>query len=156
MADVWANSTACHPRATCHITGCCHQRIQQHVIPEPRITLQGAATWWIHCHDSRATCHIAGCSHLTNIAGCNNSIRHIFVFLMQFDWALRGGFRIVSDTLVWYTWLMRSLFHQSVCYAREQNWNSAFFSESIWYQIGHRHGLLYHKNICSALFNNLP
>ena len=35
-------------------------------IPEPRITLQGAATWWIHCHDS--TCHIAG---------CNNSIRHI-------------------------------------------------------------------------------
>jgi len=40
-------------------------RIQWHVIPEPRMTLQGAATWWIHCHDSRATCHIAGCSHLT-------------------------------------------------------------------------------------------
>ena len=39
--------------------------IQWHVIPEPRITLQGAATWWIHCHDSRATSHIAGCSHLT-------------------------------------------------------------------------------------------
>ena len=60
-------------------------RIQWHVIPEPRITLQGAATWWIHCHDSKATCHIAG---------CKNSIRHIenrflphfiiFVFLMQF------------------------------------------------------------------------
>jgi len=43
-------------------------RIQWHVIPEPRITLQGAATWWIYCHDSRATCHIAG---------CKNSIRHI-------------------------------------------------------------------------------
>jgi len=71
-----------------------------HVIPEPRITLQGAATWWIHCHDSRATCHIAGCSYLTksmswscHIAGCMNSIRHIenrffhiyfFWFLMQF------------------------------------------------------------------------
>ena len=39
-------------------------RIQWHVIPEPRITLQGAATWWIHCHYFRATCHIAGCSHL--------------------------------------------------------------------------------------------
>ena len=59
-------------------------RIQCHVIPEPRITLQGAATWWIDCHDSRATCHIAGCSHLTksmswscHIAGCKNSIRHI-------------------------------------------------------------------------------
>ena len=39
-------------------------RLQWHVIPEPLATLQGAATWWIHCHDSRATCHIAGCSHL--------------------------------------------------------------------------------------------
>jgi len=24
MVDVWANSMACHPRATCHIAGCCH------------------------------------------------------------------------------------------------------------------------------------
>ena len=24
MADVWANSMACYPRATCHIAGCCH------------------------------------------------------------------------------------------------------------------------------------
>ena len=34
------------------------ERIPWHVIPEPRITLQGVATcatWWIHCHDSRAT-----------------------------------------------------------------------------------------------------
>jgi len=77
-------------------------RIQWHVIPEPRITLQGAATWWINCHDSRATCqeNIAGCSHLAksmswscHIAGCKNFIRHIenrfrhilfFLFLMQF------------------------------------------------------------------------
>jgi len=43
-------------------------RIQWHVIPEPRIILQGAATWWIHCHVSRATCRIAG---------CKNSIRYI-------------------------------------------------------------------------------
>jgi len=59
-------------------------RTFKNVIPEPRITLQGAATWWIYCHDSRATCHIAGCSHLAklmswscHIAGCKNSIRHI-------------------------------------------------------------------------------
>jgi len=60
------------------------RQIKWHVIPEPSITLQGAATWWIHCHDSRAKCHIAG---------CKNSIRHIenrcspyFIFfvLMQF------------------------------------------------------------------------
>jgi len=54
------------------------------VIPELRFTLQGAATWWIYCRDSRATCHIAGCSHLAkstswscHMTGCNNSIRHI-------------------------------------------------------------------------------
>ena len=46
MADIWANSMACYPRATA--------------------TLQGAATWRIQCHDSRATCHIAGCCHLVN------------------------------------------------------------------------------------------
>jgi len=116
----------CHdPRATCHIAGCCYLansmswyhshlphcrvlppaefnvmipelrvtlqgaaawRIQGHFIPEPRFTLQArpTATWWIHCHDSRATCQIAGCSHLAksmwwscHIAGCKNSIRHI-------------------------------------------------------------------------------
>jgi len=75
-------------------------RIQWHVIPEPPVTLQGAATWWIYCDDSRATCHIAGCSHLAksmswscHIARCKNSIRHIenrfspyfifFLFLTQ-------------------------------------------------------------------------
>jgi len=76
--------------------------IQWHVIPEPRITLQDAATWWIHCHDSRATCYIAGCSHLEKSMSwschialflCNNSIRHTeivfaifyyFLFLMEF------------------------------------------------------------------------
>jgi len=98
MADVW--------------------RLQWHVIPEPRITLQGAATWWIHCRDSKAICHIAGCSHLAksvswscHITGCKNSIRHIenrlspYFFLVFFYciWALTsGGFRIVSDTLVSY------------------------------------------------------
>ena len=76
-------------------------RMQWHVILQPHVTLQDAATWWIHCHDSRATCHTAGCSYLTksmswscHIAGCKNSIRHIenrfspyfifFLFLMQF------------------------------------------------------------------------
>jgi len=74
-------------------------RIQWHFIPQPRITLQSAATWWILCHDSRATCHTAGCSHLMKsmswsssyIAGCKNSIRHIenrfspyFIFLFCF------------------------------------------------------------------------
>jgi len=52
MADVWANSVACHPRATCH-------------------TLQGAATWRIQCHDSRATCHIAECCHRANSMACH-------------------------------------------------------------------------------------
>jgi len=62
-------------------------RIQWHVISEPRITLQGAAaTWWIHCHDSRATCHIAGCKNSISIRHIENrfSPYFIFLFLMQF------------------------------------------------------------------------
>ena len=71
-------------------------RIQWHVIPEPRIALQGAATWWIHCQDPRATCHIAGCSHLVKSISwsCHIAMPHIenrfspyFIFLwflMQF------------------------------------------------------------------------
>jgi len=73
-------------------------RIPSHVIPEPPATLQSAATVRIQWHDSKATCHIAGCSHLAKsmswscyIAGCNNSIPHVFrhillflLFLMQF------------------------------------------------------------------------
>ena len=78
--------------------------------------LQGAATWWIHCHDSRATCHVAGYSDLAksvswscHIAGCMNAIRHVengfspyFIFFVLIAvWALMsGGFCIVSDTLV--------------------------------------------------------
>ena len=87
-------------------------RIPWHVIPEPPATLQGAATWWIHWHDSRATYHIAGCSHLAksmswlcHIAGCNYSICHIenrfapYIFLkcsLDFDE------RCLSHRL-WYT-----------------------------------------------------
>ena len=99
MADVWANSMACHPRATCHIAGCCH--------------LTNLMSWSLscvsHCRvlppgefngmSPRATYHITGCCHLVNslswfqshmphcrvksmswschIAGCKNSIRRI-------------------------------------------------------------------------------
>ena len=38
MADVCANSMACHPRATYHIAGCCHLRNSLQftvMIPEP-------------------------------------------------------------------------------------------------------------------------
>ena len=50
-------------------------RIQWHVIPQPRVTLQGAATWWIHCHDSREfyPAHWKSFSAIL-----------IFLFLMQF------------------------------------------------------------------------
>ena len=81
-------------------------RIQWHVISEPPATLQGAATWWIHCYDSRATCHIAGCSYLAqsmswsrHIAAYKNSIRHrfsrfspYFFSLMQFRLWRAGAF----------------------------------------------------------------
>ena len=42
MADVWANSMACHPRATYPIAGCWHSLGEfTVVIPEPHATLQG-------------------------------------------------------------------------------------------------------------------
>ena len=54
MADVWANSIACHPRATCNTAGCCH--------------LVSSLSW------SQATCHIAGCKYSIR------NIEHIFAF----------------------------------------------------------------------------
>ena len=91
-------------------------RIPWHVIPEPPATLQGAATWWIHCHVSRATCAtlqgaVTWWNQCHHIAGCNNSIRHVenrfspyYIFLFyNAVWDLTsGGFRIISDTLVIY------------------------------------------------------
>jgi len=46
-------------------------RIQWHVIPEPPVIFQGAATWRIQCHDPRATCHIAGCCNRANSTVCH-------------------------------------------------------------------------------------
>jgi len=47
MADIWlADSMACHPRAICHTTGCCH--------------LANSMSWF-QSHD-----HTAGCCHLVN------------------------------------------------------------------------------------------
>ena len=86
--------------------------IEWHVIPQLRVTLQGAGTWWIHCHDSRATCHTAGCSHLAksmsrscHIAGCRkissaiieNRYSPYFLFLMQFR--LWGAAAFVSSPI---------------------------------------------------------
>ena len=66
QSDVWANLISCHPRATCHIAGCCHRANSMAcppratygeftvTIPVPPATLQGAVTWRNQCHD-RAT-----------------------------------------------------------------------------------------------------
>jgi len=96
-----ANSTACYPRATYHIAGCCH--------------LVNSPSWF--------QSHMPHCSHLAksmlwscHIAGCNNSIRHIenrFRHILFFNavWDLtNGGFRIVSDTLVVYKLKVKSIY----------------------------------------------
>ena len=100
MADVWANSMACHPRATCHIAGCCHlansvswsQSYVSHcrVLPPGEFNGMSSHSHVSHCRVlllgefTVTTCHIARCSHLAksmswscHTAGCNNSIRHI-------------------------------------------------------------------------------
>jgi len=137
------NSMACHPRATYHIAGCCHlvnslswfqsympycrvllpgefndmsshsyvSRCRVGLLPlgeftvmvsKPHATSQGAATWWIQCHDTSVTCHIAGVRIPSAILKIVS--RHILCFcFLNAVWALTsGGFRIVSDTLVLY------------------------------------------------------
>jgi len=67
------------------------------------IALQGAATWWIYCHDPRATCHIAGCKNSTRHIENLFSPYFIFFCFLNAVWALtNGGFDIVSDTLVFF------------------------------------------------------
>jgi len=48
--------------------------------PEPHATLQGAATWRIHCHDSSATFHIAGCKN--SICHIDNRFLPYFIFVL--------------------------------------------------------------------------
>ena len=68
------------------------ERIQWHVIPEPRIVglLQGAATWWIYSHVPRATLQDA-CSHLAKSMSwsCHIAIRLFYFFYAV--WALTSG-----------------------------------------------------------------
>jgi len=99
MADVWANSMACHPRATCHIGGCCHlansmlwfQSYVSHckvlpfgeftvTIPEPHATLQGAAKWQNQCHNRTTLQGVRIPSAILKIVFCHI----VFLFLMQF------------------------------------------------------------------------
>ena len=88
MADVWANSMACHPRATCHTAGYCH--------------LVNSLSWFQshmpHCRvQSPGEINVIIPSAILKIV-----FRHI-LFLLFFNavWALTSGsFRIVSDTLV--------------------------------------------------------
>jgi len=87
------------------------------------ITLEGAATWWIHCHDPRTTCQIAGCSHLAKsmswscrIAGCKNSIRHIenrfrhilFIFFLM-EFGIRGAAAFVLFPIHLFQWRLGEL-----------------------------------------------
>ena len=117
MADVWANSIVCHPRATylqhCRVlppgefNGMSSQSHVSHcrvlplgeftvMIPEPHATLQGAVTWRNQCHD-RAT--------LQGVRIPSTTLKivlpyFIFFFLNAVRALTSGGFRIVSDTLV--------------------------------------------------------
>ena len=77
MADIWANSMACHPRATYHIVLPLGEFIV--TIPEPHATLQGAVTWRNQCHDRATLQGVRIPSAILKIF-----LRHVFWFLMQF------------------------------------------------------------------------
>jgi len=67
------------------------------MISEPHATLRGAATWRNQCHD-HAT--------LQGVRMPSTMLKSFFAifyyFLLQFGDLTSGGFRIVSDTLVYY------------------------------------------------------
>jgi len=67
------------------------------MIPELRVTLQGAVTWQNQCHDCATLQGVSIPSAILKIV-----FRHIlFFFVFNAVLALmNGGFRIVSDTLV--------------------------------------------------------
>ena len=68
-------------------------------MPEPPATLQGAVTWRNQCHNRTTLQGVRIPSARLKIVFC-----HIFLFFLNAVWALTsGGFRIVSDTLVYLT-----------------------------------------------------
>jgi len=109
MADVWGNSMACHPRATCHIAGCCHRA--NSTACHPKVTYHIAGCYhlvnsrsWLQSHMPHCRVQSPGEINVMIVPHC--SVRHIenpFRHILFFNavWALTSAsFRIVSDTLV--------------------------------------------------------
>ena len=97
MADVWANSMACHFRATHHIAGCCHL-VNSLSCSQSHATFQGAVIWRNQCHDRATLQGVKIPPAILKIV-----FRHIIFFIVFLNavWALTSsGFRIVSNTLV--------------------------------------------------------
>ena len=100
MAEVLANSMACHPRATYHIAGCCHlvnslSRFQSHM-PHCRVQSPGEITIMIvpHCWVKNSI------RHIENRLSPYFFLFYFFCFLNAVQALISSGFRIVSDTLV--------------------------------------------------------
>jgi len=126
MADVWANSMACHPRATCHTAGCWHlansmSSFQSYVshcrvlplgeftvtIPEPHATLQmqGSVTWRNQCHDRATLQGVRIPSAILKIV-----LRHIFFwFLMHFRLWRAAAFASSPIHLFWSVFVTYSI-----------------------------------------------
>jgi len=81
------------------------------MIPEPHAALQGAVTWRNQCHDRATLQGVIILSAILKIV-----FHHIlFYFVFNAVWALTsGGFRIVSDTLVycnlWHKFVIEKFF----------------------------------------------
>ena len=132
MADVWANSMACHPRATCHTAGCCHlansmswfQSYVSHcrVLPPGEFSGMSSQSHVSHCRvlplgeftvtipEPHSTFLAKSMSWSCHIAGCKNSICHIesrfppyFIFLFLMQFRLRRAAAFVSSLVHWFT-----------------------------------------------------
>jgi len=93
VSHCMVNSMACHPTATFHMGEFTV------MIPKPQYhaTLQGGVSWRNQCHDRAALQGVRIPSAILKIV----FLPYFNCFVFNAVWALtRGGFRIVSDTLV--------------------------------------------------------
>ena len=98
------------PKLRLTLQGAATGRIQWHVIPEPHTTLQGAVTWRNQCHDPATLQVVRIPSGIFKIV-----FRHFSFFVFNAVQALMsGGFRIVSDTLVFLHHLIAEVLQQFV------------------------------------------
>ena len=111
MADVWANSTACHSIATCHTAGCCHlvnllSWFQSHMVHAARF-LANIELSFHPCNILRDNRRARGISKGNKNVGCGTWKRRFFAIAVRITGKLLN---IDRDMLRWAWQALNCLF----------------------------------------------